>query len=89
MSLHQWFRGWLAQPRQVSRLPRRGRVSLRLEQLEDRMLPSNFTAATVSDLIADINAANKAGGANTLTLTAPTSLPYVLTAVDASTPSRF
>jgi hypothetical protein len=57
-------------------------VRLRLEQLEDRTLPSNFFALTVSDLIADINAANKAGGSNTITLTAPTSSPYVLTAVD-------
>ena len=40
----------------------------RLEQLEDRMLPSSYTAATVSDLIADINAANAAGGTNTITL---------------------
>jgi hypothetical protein len=36
----------------------------------------------VSDLIADINAANASGGTNTITLTAPTSNPYVLTAVD-------
>jgi hypothetical protein len=41
-------------------------------------LPSSFTAATASDLIADINAANKAGGMNTITLTAPTTSPYVL-----------
>jgi hypothetical protein len=61
--------------------PRRA-LRLRLEQLEDRTLPSNFTAATVSDLIADINAANQAGGTNTITLTAPTTSPYVLTAVD-------
>src|SRR5262249_5957454 len=38
------------------------------ERLEDRTVPSNFTAATVSDLIADINAANLAGGSNTITL---------------------
>jgi hypothetical protein len=35
-------------------------------------------AATASDLIADINAANKAGGANTIALTAPTMSPYVV-----------
>jgi hypothetical protein len=57
-------------------------VRLRLEQLEDRTLPSNFFAATVSDLIADINLANKDGGTDTITLTAPTTSPYVLTAVD-------
>jgi hypothetical protein len=49
------------------------------------MVPSSFTAATASDLIADINAANKAHGANTITLTAPTTSPYVLTAVDNTT----
>jgi hypothetical protein len=54
----------------------------KLEQLEDRMLPSSYTAATVSDLIADINAANAAGGTNTITLTAPTTSPYVLTKVN-------
>jgi hypothetical protein len=64
--------------------PRRA-LRLTLEQLEDRMVPSNFTAATVSDLIADIHAANQAGGANTITLVAPTSSPYVLTAADNAT----
>jgi hypothetical protein len=56
-----------------------------LEQLEDRLVPSNFTAATASDLIADINAANKHGGTNTITLTATATSPYVLTAVDNTT----
>jgi predicted outer membrane repeat protein len=55
--------------------------------LEGRTLMSglSLTAATVSDLIADINAANTAGGANTITLAAPTTSPYVLTAVNNST----
>jgi hypothetical protein len=57
----------------------------RLDILEDRTLPSSYTALTASDLIADINAANSAGGANTITLTAPTTSPYVLTAADNST----
>jgi hypothetical protein len=65
--------------------PRRRRVRLCFEQLEDRLVPSNFTAVNVSDLIADINAANKAGGSNTITLTAPTSAPYNLSAVDNTT----
>ena len=43
-----------------------------LEPLEGRMLPSNYTAATVSDLIAAVNAANAAGGSNTITLIAGT-----------------
>jgi hypothetical protein len=53
--------------------------------LEDRLTPSNFAATTVSDLIADINAANRNGGTNTITLTAPAASPYVLTAVDNTT----
>src|SRR5262249_47333485 len=40
---------------------------------------------TVLDLIADINTANKAGGSNTITLTAPTTSPYVLTVVNNTT----
>jgi hypothetical protein len=53
-----------------------------LETLEGRTLPSTYNVATAADLIADIKAANKAGGANTIVLTAPTTTPYVLTAVD-------
>jgi hypothetical protein len=40
----------------------------RLEPLEERCNPSSFTAFNVTDLIGDINAANAAGGANTITL---------------------
>jgi hypothetical protein len=50
-----------------------------MEQLEDRTVPSSFTAASVSDLIADIKAANKQGGSNTIALSAPATSPYVLT----------
>ena len=59
---------------------------LRLEPLEGRTLMSglSLTAATVPALIADITAANTAGGANTITLTAPSTSPYVLTAVNNS-----
>jgi hypothetical protein len=53
---------------------------LRLEQLEGRLTPANFTAGSVAELIADIHAANTAGESNTITLTAPTTAPYVLTA---------
>ncbi len=61
------------------------RPRLGVELLEDRLTPSNFSAATVSDLIADINAANRQGGTNIITLTAPASSPYVLTSVDNTT----
>jgi Calx-beta domain len=54
----------------------------RLLPLEDRTLPATFYAATVSDLIADIRAANAGGGPNSIVLTAPMTSPYVLTAVD-------
>lgn len=62
----------------------RGR-RLALEQLDDRVLLSNYYAAGVTDLIADISASNTAGGSNTITLTAATSSPYVLTAVNNTT----
>jgi hypothetical protein len=58
-------------------------VRLRVKQLEDRTVPSSFTAGTVADLIADINAANTAGGSNTITLVAGTT--FTLTAVDNTT----
>jgi len=90
MSFFSWLRTWKrsdpGQRRRVgAALRQRASFRPRLEALEDRTLLSNFTAASVSDLIADINAANKAGGTNTITLTAPTTSPYVLTAVDNTT----
>jgi len=54
-----------------------------VEQLETRRLFASFTAASVADLIADINAANAAGGSNTITLKAGTT--FSLNAVDNST----
>jgi hypothetical protein len=62
---------------------RRAGLRPSLEQLEDRTVPSNFSAATVSDLIADIHAANQAGGSNTITLVAGNT--FQLTAVDNTT----
>src|SRR5205807_4573173 len=62
---------------------------LSFEQLEDRLTPSNYTAANVSQLIADINAANLAGGANTIALTAPSNSPYILTAVNHTNHATF
>ena len=69
----------------LRRLPAPRRLGPRpgLERLEDRTLPSSYTAATVSDLIADINAANQGGGANTITLAAGTT--FTLKRVDNTT----
>jgi hypothetical protein len=58
-------------------------LRLALERLEDRTVPASFTAASVADLIADINAANAAGGSNTITLVAGTT--FTLTSVADST----
>jgi len=81
MWLNEWHRRVAVRPR----MSRRAGPRLWLERLEDRTVPSSFSAATVADLVADINAANRQGGANTITLTAPTTLPYLLTAADNST----
>lgn len=51
-----------------------------IEPLETRRLFASFTAASVADLISDINAANTAGGSNTITLAPAT--PFNLTAAD-------
>jgi hypothetical protein len=63
------------------RRPRRGRPDYGppVEALECRTLLTAYAAATAAQLVADINAANKSGGTNTITLTAPTTSPYILT----------
>jgi len=88
-----WFHSLLAswksgrsRGRRPQQRPARRGTRLFLEHLEDRMVPSNYySAASVADLIADITAANTAGGANTIQLTAATTAPYVLTAVNNTT----
>lgn len=74
--------------RRGRRAPTRGasrRWRPTFETLEGRTVLSAYTAATAADLIADINAANNSGGTNTITLTAPTTSAYVLTAVNNTT----
>src|SRR6516164_1466913 len=80
-----WLTGGFAEKRAGSTQPSAAlrRRRLTLEQLEDRTLPSSYTAASVSDLVADINDANSHGGANTITLAANTT--FVLTTVNNST----
>src|SRR5579864_3725159 len=87
MSFRTWFanlqvaRTFDRLQREWRRSPRRRRAScfcLPAEVLEVRSLLSNYTAASVSALVADINAANKSGGTNTITLTAPATTPYDL-----------
>lgn len=58
----------------------------RLQRLEDRTVLSSFTAATTSALIADIAAANKAGGTNTITLAANST--FDLTTVNNTTTGK-
>jgi len=82
--LASWKSGLSRRRRPKPQLARRG-TRLVLEQLEDRSLPSSYSAANVSALIADITAANAAGGTNTISLTAPTTSPYVLTGVNNTT----
>jgi len=76
---------WLSSLRKRNRGgPSKGRdVRLALEQLEDRLVPTNYTAGNVTQLITDINAANQAGGSNTIVLVANTT--FNLTAVNNST----
>jgi hypothetical protein len=90
MSLSSWLPGTFSRsqarrgrPRNLA--SRRKRARLFLEHLEDRALLASYTAPTVSVLIADINAANTAGGTNTISLTAPTTSPYLFTAVNNGT----
>src|SRR5262249_30144606 len=59
-----------------------------LEALEDRCVPTSYTAASTSELIAAINAANMAGGTNTIALAhsvTNTPITFHLTAVNNTT----
>ena len=92
MSFRSWFAA-LQVARTLDRLRREWRRSpcrrrasyfdQLAEVLEVRSLLSAYTAASVSALVADINAANKTGGTNTITLAANTT--FDLTAVDNTT----
>ncbi|MGP8025891.1 MAG: hypothetical protein ACLPJJ_04135, partial [Acidocella sp.] len=90
MSVSSWFSSILSRSAALrgqrrTSAPRRKKARLFLEHLEVRALLSSYTAPTVSALIADMNAANTAGGANTISLTAPTTSPYLFTASNNGT----
>ena len=88
MRFHSFPASWRSGPSRSRRpLPRPARRGTRpvLEPLDDRVLLTTYSAANVTALIADINASNKAGGSNTITLTAPTTSPYNLTARNNTT----
>jgi hypothetical protein len=90
MSLSSWLSGTFSHShtRRGQRLnpaSRSKKARFSLEPLEARALLASYTAAGVSDLIADITAANANGGTNTITLTAATTAPYVLTTVNNTT----
>jgi hypothetical protein len=83
MSLSSWLpwtfsRSPARRARHCDSASRRKKARRFLEHLEDRAVLSSYTAPTVSALIADIQAANAAGGANTISLTAATTSPYRL-----------
>ena len=89
MSRTDWLMNCLRRSPQPasSRKTRAARPTFRprLQRLEDRTVLSSYTASTTADLIADITAANNAGGSNTITLTASTT--FDLTAVNNKTKS--
>ena len=88
MSFTSWLKNWrrlASSSRRHSPLRRRPDYAPPVEALECRTLLTAYAAATAAQLVADISAANKSGGANTITLTAPTTSPYVLSAVINST----
>jgi hypothetical protein len=71
---------WLAGP-SPARVPgRRCGTRLRVERLEGRAVPANFTASNVPELIADIDAANLTPEADQIALVGGTT--YTLTAVN-------
>lgn len=81
MWLNQLFARYLGRtaPRRCAPAAR-PRLRPMVVSLEDRTVPSTFTATSVADLIADINAANQTAEADSITLVPGTT--YKLTAVD-------
>src|SRR5262249_48961581 len=81
MKLHQFVRNWLRRRKlEIVKRRRSPGQCLRVQQLEDRTVPSNYTASNVSELIAEMNAANIQGGSNTIVLVP--GVTFTLTQVD-------
>jgi hypothetical protein len=87
MSLIKLCKSWLGRTANGSTLrsaaPRKPRLRLTVEPLEDRALPSSYTAGTVPELVAAINAANQSAEADTIALVAGRT--FTLTEVNNST----
>ena len=81
-TLLRLWRGALGSSRLTS-ASRRPRLRLTLEALEDRTVPSSYTAATVPELIATIDAANLTPEADTIALVAGRT--FTLTKVNNTT----
>jgi hypothetical protein len=80
MGLRALWQRWFNRPAPARRPRPVRRTRLGVECLEGREVPAAFTAASVSDLIADIAAANRSAEADTITL-AP-GKTFTLTAVN-------
>jgi hypothetical protein len=84
MHLHQLLGRWLQRPKLGAQTrPRSRRQRLQVQSLEDRTVPANFTAASVADLVADINAGNQTAEADTITLVP--GITFTLIAVNNTT----
>lgn len=82
------FFTWLGIRRTISQRGRQGSkpqptCQLQVELLEDRLVPANYSAGTVAELIAAMNAANLTAEADTIALVAGTT--YTLTEVNNTT----
>jgi len=86
-SLVASWKSWYSRSRNRHPLRARRGWSISTVQLEYRVLVSNYAAASVPALIANINAANPAGGSSIINLTHRINSPEVLTVVDDTTGS--
>ncbi len=79
------WKSWYSRSRNRRALRARSGWSISTEQLEYRVLVSNYTAASVPALLANINAANPVGESYIINVTHRINSPNVLTAVEDTT----